>query len=205
MNDSKGKCQGFKDRLLAEMRRDPKKASILGVLALVLLIIGGQEIAKQVGLPKTGLAATAQITGQPGGLSLRKPMNKPGSAGNLPGGLDGLNTPAEDMPALPVDRDIFTPKETYFPIDHAEKPTQAVVATIVDPNVRKEAIRREVQAQAQALSLQSTVVGSVSTAIVNGRLLHVGDWINEFQVVKITSRYCQLEKSGIRVMLEMAN
>jgi hypothetical protein len=33
----------------------------------------------------------------------------------------------------------------------------------------------------------------------------VGDWINMFQVVEITSRYCQLEKSGIRVELEMAS
>ncbi len=204
MNDTKAKNNGFKDRVLAEMRRDPKKASILGVLTLVLLIIGGREVAKLVGLPKTGLAATAQITDQLGGTSLRKPVTTPGTAGSLPDGLGEQDALAEDMPALPVDRDIFTPKEAYFPIEKADKPTRPVVATVVDPNARKEAVRREVQAHAQSLSLQSTVVGSVSTAIVNGRVLHVDDWINDFQVVKITSRYCQLEKSGIRVMLEMA-
>jgi len=205
MNNSKAKIQGFKDRLLTEMRRDPKKASILGVLALVLLIIGGREVAKRVGLPKTGSAATAQIKGQSGGPSLQESGVTTETAGNVQDGVSGLHTPNEDMPELPVDRDIFTPKETYFPIERAKKPVQTVSATVVDPNARKEAVKREIQAQAQSLSLQSTVVGSVSTAIVNGRVLHVGDWINDFQVVKITSRYCQLEKSGIRVMLEMAN
>lgn len=205
MNDSNAKNQSFKDRLLNEMRRDPKKASILGVLALVLLIIGGREVAKVVGLPKTGSAATAGVSGQPGGTSLRKPVAISRADGGMQDGMGRPDTPVEDMPSLPVDRDIFTPKEVYFPIERTEKPNQAVSATVVDPNVRKEAVRREVQAQAQSLSLQSTVVGSVSTAIVNGRVLHVGDWINDFQVVEITSRYCQLEKSGIRVMLEMAN
>ena len=179
MNDSKTKTQGFKDRLLNEMRRDPKKASILGALALVLLIIGGREVSKVVGLPKTGSAATADVSGQPGGTSLRKPVVTPGDGGGLSDESDRPDRLAEDMPALPVDRDIFTPKEVYFPIEHTKKPTQAVSATVVDPNARKEAVRREVQAQAQSLSLQSTVVGSVSTAIVTGRVLHVGDWIND--------------------------
>ncbi len=205
MSDSRAKNYGFKDRLLAEIRRYPQKASILGVLMVVLLIIVVREVAMRAGSPKTGSAATAQISGQPGEPSLRKPVTASGQTASLPGGLDGSDALAADMPRLPVDRDIFTPKEAYFPVEQQDKPGKVVGATIVDPNARKEAKKREVQAHAQSLSLQSTAVGSVSTAIVNGRVLHVGDWINGFQIVEITSRYCQLEKSGIRVMLEMAN
>lgn len=201
MSDSRANNKGLTDRLLAEVRRDPKKASILGVLAVVLLIIGVREVATRVGSPKTGSAATVQTSGQPDGQSLRKTVTTPGKTASQ---LDGLDALVADMPRLPVDRDIFTPKEMYFPIEAKVKPGKVVTAIIVDPNARKEAERREIQAQAQSLSLQSTVVGSVPMAIINGRMLHVGDWINKFQVAEITSRYCQLEKSGIRVVLEMA-
>lgn len=207
MSDSRAKNHGFKYRLLAEVRRYPKKASILGVLTVVLFIIIVREVAMRVGSPKTGSAATAQVSGQPDGPSQRKPVTASGQTASLPGGLDGSDALAADTPGLPVDRDIFTPKEAYFPVEQQDT-GKVVAATVVDPNARKEAKKREVRAHAQSLSLQSTVVGvvgSVSTAIVNGRVLHVGDWINDFQVVEITSRYCQLEKSGIRVMLEMAN
>ncbi len=202
MTDPNVKNHGFITRVLAELRRDPKKASVFGVLAVVLLILCVREVANRVGSPRAGSAATAQA-GMPGdGMSLRRPVAKTPGGADVQGGQSDLLT---GMPSLSVDRDIFTPKETYFPINRPAKPGKPVVATIVDPKVRQEAVRRQVQAQAQTLLLQSTVTGAVSTAIINGRVLHVGDWINEFQVVEITSRYCRLEKSGIRVMLEMAN
>jgi len=205
MSYSRAKNQGLKDRLLTQIRRDPTKTSILGVLTLVLLIVGVREVAKRVGSPKSGSAATARMLERRGGPSLRKAVPEPGQTASLEGPRDGSDTSTADMSRLPVDRDIFTPKEAYFPTGQLDKAGKVVAATIVDANARKEAEKRQVQAQAQSLSLQSTVVGSVSTAIINGRVLHVGDWINDFQIVEITSRYCQLEKSGIRVMLEMAN
>ena len=205
MSDSRAKNQGLKDRLLTQMRRDPRKTSILGVLALVLLIIGVREVANHIGSPKAGSAATARILERRDGPRQRKAVPEPGQTASLADPWDGSDTSAAEMPRLPVDRDIFTPREAYFPTEQLDKLGKVVAATVVEANARKEAEKREVQAQAQALSLQSTVVGSVSTAIINGRVLHVGDWINDFQVVEITSRNCRLEKSGIRIMLEMAN
>jgi len=202
MSDSRANNQGLKDRLLAALRRDLKKASILGVLTLVLLVIGVREVAKRAGSPKAGSAATAQVSGQLRVPSLRKPVAKSAQADNLSSGRNGADASAMDMPRLLVNRDIFTPNVAYFPVEQQDKPAQVIAATT---GALREAQKRQAQAQAQALSLQSTVVGLVSTAIINGRVLRVGDWINDFQVVKITSRNCQLEKSGIRVMLKMAN
>jgi len=205
MGNSKSTNPNLKGRLLAELRRDPKKASILGVLVLVLLIVGVREVARRAGSPGAGSAATPRAGGAGGEAGLRKPVN----ALKAPGPPKGGNRQADASgpgAKLPVDRDIFTPNMMYFPVEEAAKPSKVVsAAAVIDPNAKAEAARREVLARAKALSLQSTVIGAVPTAIVNGRVLRVGDWINDLQVIEINSRSCQLEKSGIRVVLEMAN
>jgi len=197
MGKSKSTTPKLKDRLLAEMRRDPKKASILGALALVLLIVGVREIARRTGSPATVRAS--------GATGLRRPANAVQAPG-LPKGRDRQADSSSPIQRATVDRDIFTPNVAYFPVEDKAKPTTVVSsAQVVDPTAKAEAEKLQVQAQAKALSLQSTVVGVVPTAIVNGRVLRVGDWISDFQIVEINSRSCQLEKSGIRVVLEMAN
>lgn len=205
MGNPKSTKPNLKDRLFAELRRDPKKASIMGVLALVLLIIGVREVARRVGSPSAGSAATVRASGAGGATGLRKPAN----AVQAPGLPKGRNRQADSSTAIyksPVDRDIFTPNVAYFPVEEKAKPSTVVSsAQVIDPTAKAEAAKLQVQAQAKALSLQSTVVGAVPTAIVNGRVLRVGDWISDFQIVEINSRSCQLEKSGIRVVLEMAN
>jgi hypothetical protein len=204
MGNPKSKKPNLKDRLLAEFRRDPKKASIMGVLALVLLIIGVREVARRVGSPSTGSAATVRASGG-GATGLRRPANAVQAAA-LPKGRDRQTDSSAANHKSPVDRDIFTPNVAYFPVEEKAKPSTVVSsAQVIDPTAKAEAAKLQVQAQAKALSLQSTVVGAVPTAIVNGRVMRVGDWISDFQVVQINSRSCQLEKSGIRVVLEMAN
>ncbi len=203
MGNVKPTSSNLKDRLLAEVRRDPKQASILGALALVLLIIGVREVAKRSGSPSTASAATARTTG--GAATLRKPANATHVSG-LPKGQGQQAGSSMPVAKAPVDRDIFTPNVAYFPAQEKVKPSTVVsYTTVIDPNAQAAAAKLQVQAQAKALSLQSTVVGAVPTAIINGRVLQVGDRISEFQVVEIASRSCQLEKSGIRVVLEMAN
>jgi hypothetical protein len=205
MSNSRSKTPNLKDRLLAGLRRDPKKASILGVLALVFLIVGVREVARRTGSPSAGSAATSRVSDAGGATGLPGPAN----ALQAPGLPKGGNRQADSSTAIqkvPVDRDIFTPNVAYFPVGEKTEPGTVVSSTqVIDPTAKAEAARQEVQARAKALSLQSTVIGAVPTAIVNGRVLRVGDWISDFQVVEINSRSCQLEKSGIRVVLEMAN
>jgi hypothetical protein len=204
MSKSQSTSPKLKDRLLAEVRRDPKKASILGVLALVFLIIGVREVARRTGSPSSGSAATARAHGAGGATSLRRTA----SAVQAPG-MPNARDRADSSPTIAkatVDRDIFTPNVAYYPVEEKAKPNTVVsAAQMVDPTAKAEAEKLRVQAQAKALSLQSTVVGVVPTAIINGRVLRVGDWVSDFQIVQINSRSCQLEKSGIRVMLEMAD
>ena len=205
MSNSRSKTPNLKDRLLAGLRRDPKKASILGVLALVFLIVGVREVARRTGSPSAGSAATSRAPDAGGATGLPVPAN----ALQAPGLSKGGNRQGDSSTAIqkaPVDRDIFTPNVAYFPVGEKTEPGTVVSSTqVIDPTAKAEAAKQEVQARAKALSLQSTVIGAVPTAIINGRVLRVGDWISDFQVVEINSCSCQLEKSGIRVVLEMAN
>ncbi len=63
--------------------------------------------------------------------------------------------------------------------------------------------KKIVLAQAQALTLQSTIVTANPTAMINDSVLRKGDWINGFQVVEITPRTCSLVKDEITVILGM--
>ena len=205
MSNSRSTNPNLKDRLLAGLRRDPKKASILGVLALVFLIVGVREIARRTGLPSAGSAATAHASDAGGATGLHVPANVL-QVPSLPKGGNRQADSSTTIRKAPVDRDIFTPNVAYFPVEEKAESSTVVSSTqVIDPTAKAEAAKQEVQARAKALSLQSTVIGAVSTAVVNGRVLRVGDWISDFQVVEINSSSCQLEKSGIRVVLEMAN
>jgi hypothetical protein len=60
-----------------------------------------------------------------------------------------------------------------------------------------------VRAQARALSLQSTMLGTTPTALINGEVLKEGDQINDFSIKSITSGACVVAKDGVEVVLRM--
>ena len=64
-------------------------------------------------------------------------------------------------------------------------------------------VARAVRAQADGLSLQSTMIGSSPSAVINGHVLRVGDYIEGFRVIGIHPRSCDVKKKGIEVSLGM--
>ncbi|HAU37238.1 MAG TPA: hypothetical protein DCX07_05925, partial [Phycisphaerales bacterium] len=62
-----------------------------------------------------------------------------------------------------------------------------------------------IHAQARALNLQSTMLGAVPTALLNDRVLRVGEWVNGFRVAEIGASWCVVEKSGVQIRLMMKN
>ena len=187
--------QGFVQRLKAEANRDPKRTAVLGVLTVVLLVLAVRQIAKRTAPARAGAAVA---------------IRNPASAG-MPGlaAVGAAALPAEGLAeALPkrvpvVTRDLFTPNPGFYPSKETERPAP-VVKPVDDTVARREAEFRTVQTQARSLALQSTVVGSVPTAIINGQVLRTNEWINGFEVVEISTRSCTVEKGGLRVTLEMS-
>jgi len=196
MSQSNPTTPGLKARLQAEVKRDPKKAAILGVLVLVFLIVAVRMAAKRVGSPKAGSAAARPAAATP---ETAKSANGATNVGQ-PQGADG--DPVE-LANVPIDRDIFTPSETYFPIKTKQPDKAPKRPRVMDPNAVARAKRLETEALARDLTLQTTMVGKVPTAVINGRILRIGSVINGFKVIEINTRSCQLEKDGVRVLLEM--
>ena len=180
----------FIERLKAETRRDPKRAAVLGVLVVVLAVLAVRQFAKRAAPARAGAAVAS--AGAPAG----------GAVGSPALVIEGL---AEALPqrAAAVSRDLFTPNSGFYPSKQTEKPV-LVVKPVDDTAARRQAEIRTVQTQAQAMTLQSTVVGSVPTAIINGQVLRTGERINGFRVVDISTRSCTVEKGGLRVTLEMS-
>ncbi|MCL2641523.1 MAG: hypothetical protein FWD53_11805 [Phycisphaerales bacterium] len=65
----------------------------------------------------------------------------------------------------------------------------------------------EIHQAAKKLVVKSTVVGSSNSrpvAVINGKILGVGDRINEFEIVSIKAREVAFKKDGVIVTVEMA-
>ena len=203
MSNSKSTTPNLKDRFLAEVRRDPKRASILGVLTAVLLVMGVRMMTKYAGSPSSAAAASARKS-MTDGLSLRRPSAGTDSTSNA--ALSSTNGEEFAFVTAPVTRDIFTPDKEYFPFQTKGRTPdkKAVSAKVLDPNAQARILRDQVQAQARVLSLQTTMVGTVSTAMINGQVCRIGQEIAGFRVVEISSKSCVLEKDGVRIRLQMA-
>jgi hypothetical protein len=194
---------GFGYQLKAAVRREPKKTIALGVLITVLIVISGWELMRRSGPARATAAVVRPTADLADGTA--SPAGAPGTGTPQ---RDAGNTAADAAGSggkLAVDRDLFTPDPTYFAPRRKSKP--AAVKRVDDSIAIREAQEQAVRAQARALTLQSTIVGGVNvpTAIINGEVLRVGDAINGFRVVEIASRSCTVEKTNLRITLEMTN
>ncbi len=191
MGASSSKKTHVWNRVMGEIHRESRKAVLLGLLLLVLCVIAGRELFVRL-RPSEAEAASPQ------GASSRMPGDGRTNAGGL--AADDGNDLVE-LGNVAVDRDLFTPNPVYFPPRQTSGSTPVV--TMIGDGGKQDDARRAVQAQAQALTLQSTMLGDVPTAIVNGRVLRADDWISGFQVIEIQARSCTLGKLGVRVVLEL--
>ena len=74
----------------------------------------------------------------------------------------------------------------------------------VSPQPDGRAKRREIFAQAQALSLQSTIISDVPMAIINGCVVRLGErTASGFEVIEISACACTVMKDGVKVTLEI--
>ncbi|MHC4481872.1 MAG: hypothetical protein ACYS1C_13035 [Planctomycetota bacterium] len=197
MNRSRSAKQGLLDRLKAAVLREQKKAIILAALLAVLAVIGGW---RALGWLRPARAAAASVPNQvpPAALAAAKGGAAGQRRGKTANGEDPLG-----LANLVVDRDIFTPNPVYFPPKRKGDPKSAV-PPLRDPAAEREARKKAIEAQARALKLQSTMLTVPPSAIINDRVLRIGDWISGFVVVTINARACTLEKEDVRVSLVMS-
>ncbi|MCP4376295.1 MAG: hypothetical protein GY794_08995 [bacterium] len=194
----------LKKRLVAELKRDKKKATILGVLLLVGVFFVGKLLLK--GSPQAATAAINPIatTGMP------MPPEVANTATNsYPTVATIGKTSVQGGWGKKIDRDIFLPNATIFP--HLIKTTDANgnVNVVKSEDSAQDIARKRkeelIRAEGAKLQLESAISGGVPIAIINGTVLGDGAWINGFRVVKIDSKACEVElvKDGITIKLSM--
>jgi len=70
-----------------------------------------------------------------------------------------------------------------------------------DMQVKQHIIEAEIDKRLSDLKLQSTLIGPVNSAYISGRLVHPGDQVNGFSVVRIEPKRVTLRDSGIERVL----
>jgi hypothetical protein len=105
-----------------------------------------------------------------------------------------------------IKRDLFEPNVVYFPIVQtaAVDPAAKQGPTTTQPaEAARVAHEKFIRDQAKDLKLQTTILSASPTAIIDGRVLRVEDWIRGFQVVEITSQHCVVMKEDVKVTLRL--
>ena len=202
MEVTSAKKSGWQQRLAAELKRDKKKSLVMGVLAALAAFACARMVFKG-STPVNTQADTIEATGsvapdEAGPWSVHEAQavavatepDKPG--------------PVKQAAPRTFTRDLFQANLAAFPLAHKKvAPSKTVVRVKDTPEARKAAKRRAIWAKAQSLRLRSTVASTTPTAIINDRVLQVGEWINGFKVIEITSGACTMSRDNVEVVLEM--
>lgn len=186
-------------KLVAELMRDKKKAAILGVLVLVGIVFTIKALVHSG-------PATAAATSLAGKDLLTSPPKSQDDAGDR----DLKAKARRDLYIQQMDgsitRDIFLanldlfPRKNAEPVKVAPTPTTAASGPAPDP---EDLDRRVIRAEAQALVLESTMVGASSIANINGKILRVGERFSGFEIMDITSHSCLVRKRNVTAVLEI--
>jgi len=187
----------WKTKLVAELSRDKRKTVILAVLLLLGVVVGMRLVFK------TNPAA-AQAKAHTGGAGpapqVKSPTPSVATVTTSQLGNDARIQERIQANARRIDRDLFVPDAKAFPPEPVQpkkaKPDGAAKSTTKTPE-------QVVQELAAEFTLQSTIISAEPTAIIDGRILKLGDTISGFMVVGITKGTCDLLKDDVLVELVM--
>ena len=205
----------YADKLVTQAKADPKKASILGVLTIVMIFSWYRMASGGSGGDPSGAgpsrASAASVTPvRAGGVTLPDNLRAPGSTSATVQAL----LEWQRRPIAPLSRNLFVINYDFFPQDgSAPAPVHLQqgdgfwdhiaksMTARADQKREREVLVENLRAQALQLKLQSTVLGASPKALVNGQLVRVGDVVASFRVRKIEARRIVVEREGI--MLEV--
>lgn len=185
-------------RIKRQLIADRKKVGAMLCLLSVALLLWGRLLLKDV--PRTAVA-------QPGAAVAAMDSAPPASS-SAKSSADKNARIEIVLPQFPMShRDLFAFDPDYFPTVETPVGNTSVVdksaSKSTDDSFRQQQLELAVQAQAKSLTLQSTLLGDVSRAMINGNLLEAGQSIQGFVLKEVRSRAVVLEKDGVEVILEM--
>ncbi len=204
--------------LRAHLAADQRKTIALAVLSVIMVVVWVRLIFKS----DTSIAAASQMEIVPELVAMnREAPSAVQTSGAAP--VADMSQEKQRVPLTPVDvstvsrefaRDLFAADWETFPHALATQPSdgdasrprslvgrirEAARAESARQRRRAENVRRE----AAGLVVQSTVIGQEPSAMVSGKLVHVGDRLGDLDVVEIRAGQVVVRKDGVRVILSM--
>lgn len=188
----------WQERLVAELKHDKKKAVLLGVLAVVAVVLVFQQLASLT--PSESQASTGGASASSSGQSELARAASSGGSHRMTDSAHRRNEYLQTMDRT-IDRDLFAPNSQYFaPPEDSSSPATSSEKT---PEQLEQERWQAIRLQAKGLTLRSTIVGNEPTAVINGMVLHKGDWVAGFEVTEIRPRSCTVRKDDVAVVLKM--
>jgi hypothetical protein len=200
------------NKLVALLQKDPKKASVLGVLVLVL---GGMWVRLAMSGATSPAKASASIA-NPAAISNAK--NKGLSAKARATSANTADALSEWLakPITPISRNLFAVRIDNFPLATGKSGLDSgtaqqtfwdalakSVSNHADQMEKRQNLIANLRTQASQMELQSIVMGAKPKALVDGELVGEGDVVASFRVLKIEPRRIIVEREGIRLEILM--
>lgn len=192
-SDNNPQTSAWSNRIAGILRHQKKQNLLLGALLVVGAIVAGRMVLVGPGTVPARAAAQAVVPAAPVISS------------SAVGAIDARREKYLANLDRRIERDIFHPN---LPSRGARSPNKPEVRRQdgSDPALSEEdtfKAEANVRAQAQSLSLQSTMLGSSPTAIINGQVMRKGDWMSGFRLTRIDSQTAVLTRDGVEVSLRL--
>lgn len=195
-------------KALAAARRDPKKASVLLGLVVLMGFMWLRVAMKSDPFPASAGASTvAAVTP----TSAVEPSFPRRSDATVAAFRDWTHNPIGSL-----GRNMFAVKLDYYPQDGSQVATLRVPAgsgfwdqvaksmtARADQKKERRIFVENLQLQAAQLKLQTTLMGAHPRAMINGELVGEGNTIASFRVVKIDARRIVVEREGVMLEIQM--
>lgn len=191
------------NRVLRQLKHDllaeRKKVIMGGALLSVALLLWGRLLLKDP--PRTAVA-------DPKPDRVARADRPDRAAPPARRADDATARPVVEVGPLPsVGRDLFAFDHRHYPGAFPDRRDRQDLPKsdpgTVDQDVSRRASRRAVLDQASSLTLQSTMLGARSRALIDGVLLETGQTIRGFELIEVRARQVTLVKQGVEVTLEM--
>ena len=193
MKEPYEKKPSWHHRLVGGLLADRRKVAALIVAVTVLGVVAGRIIVRQAGPANVRADETATVNaGQSGAGTDAPPTHSTRQA-----------DPAGRWAKAKITRDIFRINEALLPPDDGNGATPMIDNAGADGSEEFQQRMRRIRAEEADLVLQSTIVGTSPTAIINDRVVRVGETIGGFRVIEVTARNCVVEKNEVKVRLYM--
>ena len=197
----------WSEKMLGAFRASPGRSSTISGLVLILVAAWARLLVMGHAPSAAHGAITSAAPGVPG------PVEPPAQ-----------HRPAETGPSLqqwvrqpvgPLTRNPFVIPFDCYPRDGSKTTAEAAEGTGYWDLVRKSMSSRadqqeqrqilvdNVRIAAEALKLESTIVGPTPGAIVNGQMVREGSNIAGFRVLKIEPRQVVVEREGVKLAVSM--